>query len=97
VHNKRYYCASRFARKIPYGQNIQTDTLGSLAIVVPKHSTETFSALNLSVLLPYFISWCEDPVSQTLVIPFLMIVRDELLQGSLQRSPAEEDHSIETL
>jgi hypothetical protein len=38
-----------------YGQNIKTDTLGGLAIVVPKHSTETFSPLDLSVLLSNFI------------------------------------------
>jgi|TARA_B110001454_G_scaffold204044_1_gene212467 hypothetical protein len=36
-------------------------------------------------------------VFQSLMIAFTAVVGDELLQSPLQRSSAEEDHSVETL
>jgi len=39
----------------------------------------------------------DDSVFQSLMIAFKVVVGDELLQSTLQRSSAEEDHFVETL
>ena len=62
-----------------------------------KQSTEAFATLNLTVPVADFIARLNQAVVQALVIPFLVVVLDELCGGSSQRGFPEEDHAIQAL
>jgi hypothetical protein len=72
-------------------------SLRSLAVVVSQHAAEALPAPDIAIPLTDLAAGIDDPVFQSLMIAFLVIVVDELFQGPLQCSPTEEDHSVETL
>ena len=69
----------------------------AFAIIVTQHATEAFPTLDLTNLPTNFGAWIDDSILQSLMIAFKVVVGDELLQSSVQRSSAEEDHPVETL
>lgn len=71
--------------------------LRGFAIIVTQHAAEAFATLDLTNLPTNFGARIDDSILQSLMITFKVVVSDELLQSPLQRSSAEEDHSVETL
>jgi len=69
----------------------------SRSIAVPQHSTESFSADDFAVAAADLFSRVDHPVRQALVVPLVVIVLAEGVDGVAQRSLAEEDHPSQTL
>ncbi len=67
------------------------------AMVVPKQPAQTLTAPDLPVGLPDRLSWLNQLVVQALVIPFFVVMGDELFHGAPQLALAKEDHLAQAL
>ena len=66
-------------------------------MVVAQQSTESFATDDIAIGPTDSIVRFEEIVAQALVVPFVMIMRQVLVNRVSQRSLAEEDHLFETL
>src|SRR3569833_3772701 len=71
------------------------ETLCSVTMVIVQHPTESRAPLNRSCVSEVIPVRFDESVAQALVIAFLVIVGDEILNGCPQRSFTEQDHSIQ--
>jgi len=58
--------------------------LRCIAVVVPEHAAEAFTALNLADVLTDLVARINEFVVQSLMISFFMIMYGEVFQGSFQ-------------
>jgi len=65
-------------------------------VVVPKQPAQTLTAADLAFFLPGGTLRHDQLVAETLVIPFSVVVGDELLNGTSQMALPEENHLGQT-
>jgi len=84
------YCARHPAISPPHRPCLRR------TIVVTKQPAQTLAAANLPRRLPDRLPWLNQLVAQALVIPFFVVVGDELFHGAPQLALTEEDHLGQT-
>ncbi len=68
----------------------------SFAVVVSKHPTEAISACDQTTSGAEFFRRIDQPIAQTLVVPFVVIEFHELVDRLPQSAFSEEDHTIQS-
>ena len=68
-----------------------------VTIVVVQQSAESFATLDLAIDATDMHVRFYQPIPQALMVPFRMIVIEELVHGSAHRLLPEEDHAIQAL
>src|SRR5215467_11895869 len=65
-----------------------------LPIIVVQHPAQPLTALNRSTITSMRVIRDDQPVAETLMVAFCMIMRDEFVNPFAQRAFAEEDHAL---
>ena len=68
-----------------------------MPIVVLKHTTESLSACYQSFGDAHFLTWIDQTITNSLMVPFSMVMFNILVDGESKMFLAKEDHSVETL
>jgi hypothetical protein len=71
---KRFNRLARTRTRSNYESRDSTIALGCISVVVLHHSTEMFPALNRAFTIPNFLARNDEPVAQSLMIPFNVVV-----------------------
>src|SRR5262245_60136689 len=71
------------------------ETLCSVTIVIVQHSTKSLKPLNRSCVSEVIPVRLDESVAQALMIAFIVIVGDEILNGCPQRIFTEQDDSVQ--
>src|SRR5262249_17762691 len=65
-----------------------------LPIIIVQHPAQPLAAQNRSTITSMRLIRDDQPVAETLMVAFCMIMRDEFVNPFAQRAFAEEDHAL---
>jgi len=73
------------------------DQLRSSAVVVIQHSARALASMNLPGVFQVVDFWIDQPIGPSLVIAFTVVMRDEVVNCSSERSFTKQDHGAPPL